>query len=99
MGPLPLQFGIPGGPELLVILTLMLVMGIPVVLVVLAVIAGVKLLGGSNDERIDALEQRVTRLEGQVDEAFGPTGDHGERTAESAEDGPGDSSDAVTDRY
>lgn len=69
-----LQFGIPGGPELLVILTMLVMMGLPLLLVVLAVVAGVKLLGGSDEERIRELEQRVARLEGQVDSGREATG-------------------------
>lgn len=97
---LPLQFGIPGGPELLVILMMMIVfMGLPVLFVVLAVVGGVKLLGGSNDERIEELEQRVARLEGQLESTPGATGGDVEAGEKTAEDRPGDGSRTASDRY
>lgn len=63
----PLQFGMPGGPELIVILLMVLMMGIPILIIVLAVFGAAKLMGGSEDDQVRELEQRVARLEGQLD--------------------------------
>ena len=59
----PLQFGVPGGPELLVIFLILLLFGLPVLLVLL-------LLSQRNagDERVEALERRVGELETEREE-------------------------------
>jgi sec-independent protein translocase protein TatA len=69
MVPLPLFPGIPGGPELLVIFLIMVLMfGIPLVLIAGGV-GGAKLLGDSKrkDERVEELETRVQELERQLE--------------------------------
>jgi len=59
----PLQMGIPGGPELLVILLIMvLLFGIP--LVILAV-GGFAYLRTSGD---DETQERIAELEGEIDQ-------------------------------
>ena len=61
---LPLQLGIPGGPELLVILFIgVLLFGLPVVLVLLLLKKGT---GGDNS--VEELEQRVEELETELEE-------------------------------
>jgi sec-independent protein translocase protein TatA len=70
MVPLPLFPGIPGGPELLVIFLIMVLMfGIPLVLIAGGVVGGAKLLGDSKrkDERVEELETRVQELERQLE--------------------------------
>ena len=59
----PLQMRIPGGPELLVVLLVsVLLLAIPVGLVVLLVARSGD-GGGSLEARVDRLERRVDRLE------------------------------------
>ena len=60
----PLFPGVPGGPELLVILLLLVALfGVPIVIAVL----GWQYLTG-DDDQIEALEARVRDLESAVDE-------------------------------
>jgi sec-independent protein translocase protein TatA len=60
----PLFPGVPGGPELLVILLLLVALfGVPIVIAVL----GWQYLTG-DDDQIDSLEARVRDLESAVDE-------------------------------
>jgi sec-independent protein translocase protein TatA len=62
----PLQFGIPGGPELLVILLMMLLFfGVPLALVV----GGVVLYRNRSREgdRVEELEARIDDLERELD--------------------------------
>lgn len=67
--PVPLQFGIPGGPELFLIL---LVLPLYLLLFV-AFLGGVGYFllrirsGGSVDERLDRIERKIGRLEAQVE--------------------------------
>jgi sec-independent protein translocase protein TatA len=65
----PLFPGIPGGPELLVILLLfLLVIVAPLVLLALAVVGGVSLFGRSgSDDRVEELETRVAELERELE--------------------------------
>lgn len=66
----PLQFGIPGGPELLVIL-LVLVFN---VLLLVATLDGVGYFllrirsGGSVDDRLDRIERKIGGLEARVED-------------------------------
>ncbi|WP_415380945.1 hypothetical protein [Halosimplex sp. TS25] len=75
---MPLQFGIPGGIELLVILLMGLVMfGLPVLLVV--VLGTVWLRSRDDyDDRIRELETEIARLQAQVGDGAsgGATTDH-----------------------
>jgi sec-independent protein translocase protein TatA len=70
--PLPDAFvpafpGIPGGPELLIILLIMVVLfGLPLVLIVGAVFLGWNVLG-SRGERVEELESRVEELERELE--------------------------------
>ena len=60
----PLQMGIPGGPELLVVLLVsVLLFAVPVGLVVLLVARSGDGGDGSLEARVDRLERRVERLE------------------------------------
>ncbi|MFB6160022.1 MAG: preprotein translocase subunit TatA [Haloferacaceae archaeon] len=68
----PLFPGVPGGPELIVLLLLVLLLGLPLVLVAGAVVLGIDVLGGdedgergadATDARIEELERRVAELE------------------------------------
>jgi sec-independent protein translocase protein TatA len=59
----PLQFGIPGGPELLVILLILFLTAVPVLLVVLFLASR---SGGS--DRVEELEARVEELEDELRE-------------------------------
>jgi sec-independent protein translocase protein TatA len=60
----PLFPGVPGGPELLVILLLLVALfGVPIVIAVL----GWQYLAG-DDDQLDSLEARVRDLESVVDE-------------------------------
>ncbi|MFC6938874.1 preprotein translocase subunit TatA [Salinirubellus sp. GCM10025818] len=59
--------GIPGGPELLIILLIMVVLfGLPLVLIVGAVFLGWNVLG-SRGERVEELESRVEELERELE--------------------------------
>ena len=65
---IPLQMGVPGGPELLVVLSMaVLLLVVPVGLVVLLVARSDGGDGGRGDggleARVDRLERRVERLE------------------------------------
>ncbi|MFQ3318798.1 MAG: sec-independent protein translocase protein TatA [Natronomonas sp.] len=63
---LPLQFAIPGGPELLVILLIaILLFGAPLLLVVLLI---AKQGSGTDSDRVAELEQRVEELEAELEE-------------------------------
>lgn len=68
--PLPLQSGLPGGPELLV---MVVVLALNVV-VIAAFLGGVGYFylriksGGSVDERLDRIERKIGGLEAQVDD-------------------------------
>jgi hypothetical protein len=59
----PLQFGIPGGPELLVIFLILFLTAVPVLLVVLFLASR---SGGS--DRVEELEARVEELEDELRE-------------------------------
>lgn len=66
-GEFVLQFGFPGGPEILIILLMLLMMLLPIALVVLVVVGVVRLRGsGSTDDRVAALERRVRELESEL---------------------------------
>lgn len=57
---LPLQLGVPGGPELLIVFLILLLFGLPVLLVALLLARR----GGSGDaDRVEELERRVEELE------------------------------------
>ena len=57
---LPLQLGVPGGPELLVVFLILLLFGLPVLLVALLLAKR----GSSGDaDRVEELERRVEELE------------------------------------
>ena len=59
--------GIPGGPELLIIfLIVIVVFGLPLVLVAGAVFLGWNVLG-SRGERVEELEERVAELERELE--------------------------------
>jgi SNF family Na+-dependent transporter len=60
---LPLQFGIPGGPELLIIFLILFLLAVPVLLLVLFLVSR---SGGSN--RVEELEARVEELEKELEE-------------------------------
>jgi len=61
----PLFPGVPGGPELLIILLVMiLLLGVPVALVVLGVAGGIS-LGRGDGDRIEELERRISELEAE----------------------------------
>ncbi|MCY4729464.1 hypothetical protein KY092_02690 [Natronomonas gomsonensis] len=60
---LPLQFGIPGGPELLIIFLILFLFAVPVLLVVLFLVSR---SGGS--DRVEELEARVEELENELEE-------------------------------
>lgn len=63
---LPLQFGIPGGPELLVLLLIAVLMfGVPFLLVAVAVVA-YRNRRGSGD-RVAELEDRIEDLERELE--------------------------------
>ena len=55
--------GIPGGPEILVLFVMVLIIALGFVLLR----SLVRVFGGSNDSRIDTLERRVERLEREQD--------------------------------
>ncbi|MFB6180201.1 MAG: hypothetical protein ABEI77_10815 [Halorientalis sp.] len=60
-----LQMGMLGGPEILIIfLVAVILLGIPL-LVVLGVASGLSVLG-ADDEEIDALRERIDELEAQL---------------------------------
>jgi len=59
--------GIPGGPELLILLLVAIVMfGLPLVLLLGAVFLGWNVLGSSR-ERVEELEERVAELERELE--------------------------------
>ncbi|WP_336134308.1 hypothetical protein [Natronomonas amylolytica] len=60
---LALQFGVPGGPELLIIFLILFLLGVPILLVVLFLLSR----NGGND-RIEELEARVEELEDELEE-------------------------------
>ncbi len=66
----PLQFALPGGPELLIILLTFLLLGLPILLVVLLLV--VRNSGDTDStpdrasDRIADIEQRVEDLESKV---------------------------------
>ena len=63
----PLQLGVPGGPELLVIfLVAVILLGVPL-LVLLGVASGLSILG-ADEEEIEELQRRVAELEAQIAE-------------------------------
>jgi len=63
----PLQLGVPGGPELLVILLVaVILLGVPL-LVLLGVASGLSLLG-ADEEEIEELQRRGAELEAQLAE-------------------------------
>ena len=71
--------GIPGGPELLIILLIMIVVfGLPFVLLLGAVFLGWNVLG-SRRERVDELEERVAELERELERERSEERDGGER--------------------
>ncbi|HET7323254.1 MAG TPA: hypothetical protein VFJ06_02860 [Halococcus sp.] len=55
--------GIPGGPEILILV----VMALFIVFVFVLLRSLVRVFSGSNDERIEALERRVEKLERERD--------------------------------
>ncbi|MFC7176063.1 hypothetical protein [Halosegnis marinus] len=65
----PLQFGIPGGPEILVIGVVLLLN----LVVIAGFLGGVGYFvlrirsGGSVDERLDRIERKIGRLEAEVE--------------------------------
>ena len=71
----PLFPGLPGGPELLIVLLVMvLVLGIPTLLVAAAAFFGIQYVRGDDtrEERIEELEREVHRLRGRVEDATVP---------------------------
>ena len=71
--------GIPGGPELLIILLIMIVVfGLPFVLLLGAVFLGWNVLG-SRRERVEELEERVAELERELERERSEGRDGGER--------------------
>jgi sec-independent protein translocase protein TatA len=71
--------GIPGGPELLIILIIMIVVfGLPFVLLLGAVFLGWNVLG-SRRERVEELEERVAELERELERERSEGRDGGER--------------------
>ncbi len=63
----PLQIGVPGAPELLIIfLIAVILLGVPL-LVLLGVASGLSLLG-ADEEEIEELQRRVAELEAQIAE-------------------------------
>ena len=63
----PLQLGVPGGPELLVIFMILLLFGLPVLLVLLLL----SKRKGGDDDRVEELERRVDELDGELGEERG----------------------------
>ena len=71
--------GIPGGPELLVILLITIVVfGLPFVLLIGAVFLGWNVLG-SRRERVEELEERVAELERELERERSEGRNGGER--------------------
>ena len=90
MAALPLFGPVPGGPELLVILLVaVLLFGVPIVL--LLGVLGYLRTGDSSEERIAELERRIQELEreqgdeGRSSRADGP-GRHGDRERDDGHD-------------
>ena len=71
MSPFPLFPGLPGGPELLIVLLVMvIVLGIPTLLVAAAAFFGLRYFrgGDTREERIEELEREVRELRGRLGE-------------------------------
>ena len=66
-GAVPLQFGIPGGPELLIIFLLFFIVALPAVVLVGLAILLLKRNSG-DDDRVQKLEREVRTLRERVDE-------------------------------
>lgn len=91
MDPIPLQFGIPGGPELIVIFLIgLLLFGLPLLLIALAVVAYRNRRGPG--DRVAELEGRIDELERELREerAGRSPGGGPEEAGEDATTGPGD---------
>ncbi|WP_286672161.1 hypothetical protein [Halorarius halobius] len=74
----PLQMGLPGGPELLVILLIMvLLLGVPLALVAVGVVLYRSRSGGS--DRTEELEARIDELESELDRVRAGEGADDER--------------------
>jgi len=85
----PLQMGIPGGPELLVILLIMVVLfGVPLVLLA---VGGFAYLQSSSD---DDTQERIAELEGEIDQL---KADLDTETATDEEQAVGDGTDGSAD--
>ena len=82
----PLQMGVPGGPELLVILLILLLLfGLPILL--LGVGGFLYLRSNADDET----KERIAELESEIDELKSDLDTEGEEpVAADASDGPGD---------
>ena len=62
-----LQFGVPGGPELLIVLLIaVLVFGLPVLLIGVVGFLYLRSDGDDYEERISELESEIARLEAEV---------------------------------
>lgn len=92
MTPLPLageyvlQFGIPGGPELLVIFLMLVMMALPVALVVIIVVIILRLRNsGGGDDRVEELERRVDRLQSELEAERGGDDERAPATDRDAE--------------
>jgi len=81
-----LQFGIPGGPELLVILLIAIFLfGLPILLIAVVGFLYLRSDGDDYDERIRELEAEIARLEAEV----GANGD-GDATTGTGDASPAD---------
>jgi sec-independent protein translocase protein TatA len=95
--PVPLFPGVPGGPELLIILLVIVILGIPLSAVILVALGVTRLRSGDDDreERIAELEREVERLREDRDSPGGGDGEgSGTRSGsatggESRDDRPG----------
>ena len=87
----PLQMGVPGGPELLVILLILLLLfGLPILL--LGVGGFLHLRSNADDET----KERIAELESEIDELKSDLDTEGEEpVAADAPDGPGDDPQTV----
>jgi len=92
----PLQMGIPGGPELLVILLIMLLLfGIPLVLLTVGGFAYLRTNADDDtQERIAELEGEIDHLKSELDAGGQSTDD--EHTAGDGNDGSADDPQAGT---